>query len=185
MMSARTTRVTPYDTDESSSSFASEEPISRIRKIPDEVAQAANQNAEDTDVNELNDELVLAAFRLAVAKTDAEVGLLHRRTDAFLYTTAVHQLDAGFHLYVGLSFWDPAVQSIMRNNTVEGATSDGEEASAVARRLRSSTVPRFVLAIPVMIDGCIEAIIELGRSHSPFSEGTLRSTMKSLVAITA
>jgi len=185
MMSARITRVTPYDADESSSSFASEEPISRIRKIPDEVAQAANQNAEDTDVNELTDELVLAAFRLAVAKTDAEVGLLHRRTDAFLYTTAVHQLDAGFHLYVGLSFWDPAVQSIMRNNTVEGATSDGEEASAVARRLRSSTVPRFVLAIPVMIDGCIEAIIELGRSHSPFSEGTLRSTMKSLVAITA
>jgi len=165
--------------------FANEEPVSGIRKIPDLLEQPANDHLVDTDQHDVNDALVLAAFRLAVAKTDADVGLLHRRTDAFLYTTAVHQLDPGMHLYVGLSFWDPAVQTVMCNRTVAGSAADGEQASAVARRLRDGPAPGFILAIPVVIEGCIEAIIELGRSHSPFHEGVLQSTVKSVEAIVA
>ncbi len=161
-------------------SFDDDEPVSCIRAIPPELVQAV-----EVDLAALTDELVAAAFHLAIAKSDADVGLLHRRTDAFLFTTDVHALDPGMHLYVGLSFWDPAVQELMRCRTVQGCQDDGEETASIARRLQHGAVPRFVMAIPVIIDDCVEAIIELGRMDAPFHEGAVRGTMTSIHAITA
>lgn len=163
-------------------SFDDDEPVSGIRAIPQELMQAAVPEVEDAA---LTDELVAAAFHLAIAKSDADVGLLHRRTDAFLFTTDVHALDPGMHMYVGLSFWDPAVQELMRCRTVQGRQGDGEETASIARRLQRGIAPRFVMAVPVIIDDCVEAIIELGRMDAPFHEGTVRSTMTSIHAITA
>lgn len=111
------------------------------------------------------------------------MGLLHRRTDAFLHTTCVHRLAPDWHLGVGLSFWDPAVQRLMREETIIGAASDNAETGAGARRLSNGETPRYIMAFPVEIDGCIEAIIELGRSDAPFEEASKRRTMRTLHAL--
>lgn len=168
------------------SAFDSDEPISGIRTIPEEVRRATIRDCILPETQDRHDASVIAAFRFAVAKTGAQVGLLHRRTDAFLYTTCVHQLDPGLHLCVGLSFWDAAAQQLMREKTVIGASGRSEATAAVARRLRGETgetEPRYVLAFPVVIDGCVEAVIELGRSDAPFDEGALVATTRSLVAL--
>jgi hypothetical protein len=166
------------------------EPVSAIRAIPKEVFESSvqNTNGRDDEIAQdesLTQELLLAAFRLAVSSTDAEVGLLHRRTDAFLYTTAVHQLDPNYHLCVGLSFWDPAVNMVLRNQPVMGCIDDGPEMMAVARRLEGAKPPRFVLVIPVVIGDCIEAIIELGRSDAPFSLGSTQRAKRTVEALVA
>jgi hypothetical protein len=160
-------------------------PLENGATIRDEVSRDVVHNPGETDAPNLTDEVVLAAFRLAIATTDADVGLLHRRTDAYLYTVDVHQLDPNYHLHVGLSLWDPAVRWVLRNLTVEGGVQGGEEEMAVGRRLDGSGEVLFVLAIPVMIGDCIEAVIELGRKDSPFSIGSARHVVRSIQALVA
>ncbi len=151
----------------------------------DEVSRDVVHAPDETGGPDCTDEIVLAAFRLAIASTDAEVGLLHRRTDAYLYTVDVHHLDPNYHLQVGLSLWDPAVRWVLRNLTVEGAVQDGKEEIAVARRLDGSGDVPFVLAVPVMIGDCIEAVIELGRRGSPFQAGAAQRVVRSIQALVA
>jgi hypothetical protein len=158
-------------------------PASGVRRLADTVEQASHDLPLEPDDEPSTDELLDAAFRLAVAKADADVGLLHRRTDAYLYTTAVHRLDAGMHLLIGLSLWDPAVMKVMQGRSVTGSSQDDVETATVARRLENGVAPRFVLAIPVMIGDCVEALIELGRMDAPFEDGMERGTLASVHAI--
>ena len=44
-------------------------------------------------------------FGEAILATRAHVGLLHRRGDAFFYTTGVRGLDCGMHMMVWVSMW--------------------------------------------------------------------------------
>lgn len=159
------------------------QPGSGVRRLADTVEQASHELPLELDDDASTDEMLDAAFRLAIAKADAEVGLLHRRTDAYLYTTGVHQLDAGMHLLIGLSLWDPAVMRVMQGRSVVGSAQDNLETATVARRLDNGVAPRFVLAIPVMMGDCVEAIIELGRMDAPFEEGMERRTLASVHAI--
>jgi hypothetical protein len=160
-------------------------PLENGATIRDEVSRDVVHNPDEADEVRFTHEIVLAAFRLAIATTDADVGLLHRRTDAYLYTVEVHQLDPNYHLHVGLSLWDPAVRWVLRNLTVEGDVQGGEEEMAVGRRLDGSGEVLFVLAIPVMIGDCIEAVIELGRRDSPFSVGCARHVVRTIQALAA
>jgi hypothetical protein len=160
-------------------------PLENGATIRDEVSRDVVHHPDETDDPNHTNEIVLAAFRLAIASTDADVGLLHRRTDAYLYTVDVHRLDPNYHLHVGLSLWDPAVRWVLRNLTVEGELQDGEEEMAVGRRLDGSGEVLFVLSIPVMIGDCIEAVIELGRRGSPFRSGSARHVVRSIRALVA
>lgn len=155
-------------------------PASGVRKLQDTLEQPAPDLPVEDSFDTTLDELLDAAFRLAVAKTDADVGLLHRRTDAYLYTVAVHELDARLHLLIGLSLWDPAVMKVMQGKTVVGAAQAGVETATVSRRLENGVAPGYVLAVPVMVGDCVEAVIELGRRHAPFEPDMDRSTMASI-----
>jgi hypothetical protein len=150
--------------------------------IRDEVSRDIMLSSNDSDTTEI-DELLNAAFRFAVASAEAEVGLLHRRTDAYLYTIAVHELDPSYHLQIGLSFWDPAVRWVLCNKAIEGSAEEGEEEFVISRRLSATTPVCFVLAVPVRVGDTIEAVIELGRSGSPFPEGMGQRLRDSLEAL--
>jgi|GEM_PF-4167629 len=104
-------------------------------------------------------------FEDAVRITRADVGLLHLCGDAFLYTVAVHGLDTSLHMHVAVSFWDDAMQQVLRGGAVVGRMTDGAPQGAVARRLRAAELPEGVLAVPVMEAGQVEAVVELGRLH--------------------
>lgn len=126
------------------------------------------------------EETLGTAFLEAVRETDADVGLLHRRTDAFLYTLAVHGLDPGMHLRMGVSLWDPAMLRMLQGKTLLGCMDDSVEAATVARRLRHTVLPRFVLALPIVIRECVEAVVELGRYGCPFLRDSRRHAMESM-----
>jgi hypothetical protein len=123
------------------------------------------------------------AFLQAVRETDADVGLLHRRTDAFLYTLAVHGLDPGMHLRMGVSLWDPAMLRLLQGKTLLGCMDDSVEAATVSRRLRHTVLPRFVLALPIILRECVEAVVELGRYGCPFLRDSRRHAMESMHTI--
>lgn len=107
-------------------------------------------------------------FEDAVRVARADAGLLHLCGDAFLYTVAVHGLDAGLHMHVAVSFWDDAMQQVLRGRAVVGRMTDGAPQGAVARRLRAAEVPEGVLAVPLMGAGQVEAVVELGRLRGAF-----------------
>lgn len=151
--------------------------------MKDEISRDIMVSSNDLDTSE-TDEFLNAAFRFAVASAEAEVGLLHRRTDAYLYTIAVHELDPSYHLQIGLSFWDPAVRCVLCNKTVEGSAENGEEELVISRRLSTTPPVGFVLAVPVRVGDTIEGVIELGRSGSPFPEGMGQRLRDSLEALT-
>ena len=119
-------------------------------------------------------------FKEAIRLTRAEVGLLHVCGEAFLFTVAVHGLDAGLHMHVGVSFWDDAMQHVLRGGAVLGTKGQGAEAGAVARRLRASAIPDAVLAVPVLFAGQIEAVLELGRHAKSFREGDDTVAMRAM-----
>jgi hypothetical protein len=110
-------------------------------------------------------------FKEAIRLTRAEVGLLHVCGEAFLFTVAVHGLDPDLHMHIGVSFWDDAMQHVLKGGAVLGAKGDSAEAGSVARRLRASAIPEGVLAVPVMFAGQIEAVLELGRHTNSFRRG--------------
>jgi len=126
------------------------------------------------------EDMLGSAFFEAVRETEADVGLLHRRTDAFLYTLAVHGLDPGMHLQMGVSLWDPAMLRLLRGKTLLGSVEDSLEAATVARRLQHSILPQFVLALPIIIQECVEAVVELGRFACPFLRDSRRQAMESM-----
>jgi hypothetical protein len=111
------------------------------------------------------------AFCHAAEEAGAHVGLLHRRGDAFMYTIGVHGLDRGLHMLVWVSMWDPAMQAMLRGQTLVGSSEKSVEHATVARRLQSACAPGHVVAVPVMVGDSVEAVVELGRFRSGFSRG--------------
>jgi len=123
-------------------------------------------------------------FLDAVRLTRAEVGLLHLCGEAFLFTVAVHGLEPQWHMHVGVSFWDEAMQHVLRGGSVTGCKSDGSAAGAIARRLRATSIPEGVIGVPVLFAGQVEAVMELGRHTEAFRPGdsdvALRAVRSSL-----
>lgn len=107
-------------------------------------------------------------FHEAARLTRADVGLLHLCGDAYLFTVAVHGLDPTLHMLVAVSFWDDAMQHVLRGGTISGSNGDSMQAGNVARRVQSARVPRYVLSAPLLMDGQVEAVIELGRHDAAF-----------------
>lgn len=112
-----------------------------------------------------------AGFDEMVAETGAQVGLLHRRGDAFFFTIAVHGLDRGMHMLVWVSMWDPAIQTMLRGQALQGPSEKTLEHGTVARRLAGTILPRYVLAVPIVVGACVEAVLELGRVGTAFGPG--------------
>lgn len=121
-----------------------------------------------------------SAFRYAVAVAQADVGLLHDRADAYFYTTAVHEMDAGMHLYIGVSLWDPAVARALCGAVTHGHAQESVEASTIARRLELDPGRAFILGIPVLVSGSVAALIELGRRASPYPAGIERRLVEGI-----
>jgi len=134
-------------------------------------------------VPESLDEALELGFLDAVLEVGADVGLLHRRDDAFFYTTAVHGLDRNRHLQVWVSLWDPAIQHGLRGRTLIGSRADSAEAGTVARRLQEERLPVSVIAVPVIVGQSVEAIVELGSMSRSFAPGDELRTLEAMHAL--
>jgi hypothetical protein len=119
-------------------------------------------------------------FEEAVFEVGAEVGLLHRRDEAFFYTTAVFGLDRSRHLQVWVSLWDPAIQHGLGGRTLLGKRDDSAEAGTVARRLQADHLPISVIAVPVIVGQSVEAIVELGSLSRAFLPGDDRRVLDAM-----
>jgi hypothetical protein len=134
----------------------------------------------DTRLPENLDALLQEGFSEAIAETGAQVGLLHRRGDAFLYTTGVHGLDRGMHMMVWVSMWDAAVQVMLRGHTLVGPSQESAENATVARRLGGTIDPASIIAVPVMVGATVEAVVELGRFGRWFPPGADLFTLEAM-----
>jgi len=108
-------------------------------------------------------------FGQAIIATRAHVGLVHRRGDAFFYTVGVRGLDRGMHMMVWVSMWDAAIQVMLRGQTLVGWVQLGAEHATVARRLRGTSDPTSIVALPVTVGESVEAVVELGRFGRGFA----------------
>lgn len=122
-------------------------------------------NAEDLD------QALSFALSTSVAAAGAHVGLLHMlRVDLEATVTSIaHGPDAEVLLGERLAPDDPALRAAQAGHTVMGEPRLGEAGRHIAGRMaRCLPGPRGVAMVPVMVDGYMAAMIEVGRAARPF-----------------
>jgi len=117
------------------------------------------------------DQALLLALSTSIAAAGAHIGLLHMlRVDLGATVTAfAHGPDAEVLLGERLAADDPALRAAQAGHTVMGEPRLGEAGRYIAGRMaRCLPGPRGVAMVPVMVDGYMAAMIELGRASRPF-----------------
>jgi len=134
---------------------------------PSSLREAAEAVAQATDAGEA----LLLALQAAVQATSATVGLAHRVREPLLLPTTSCSFEApSERLGEVLPWFDPAFTLARsgRGRLLIGAGEPGGVQQAVAARL-SPDVPLAGLAVlPIMVNGQLCAMLELGRSDHPF-----------------
>jgi hypothetical protein len=155
---------TPPSPDEPAAAPVIEAPVSsRPPAIVDPVGVLANAN--DTD------EAMLLALSTAVTAAGAHIGFLHlvRPDLGATVCSFAHGPDAEVLLGERLAPNDAALLAAQAGHTIMGEPRLGEAGRYIAGRMaRCLPGPRGVAMVPVMADGHMRAMIEVGRASRPF-----------------
>lgn len=117
------------------------------------------------------EQAMLLALSTAVTASGAHVGFLHiPRVDlGATVTSFAHGPDAEVLLGERLAANDPALLAAQAGHTVMGEPRLGEAGRYIAGRMtRCLPGPRGVAMVPVMVEGRLSAMIEVGRASRPF-----------------
>lgn len=117
------------------------------------------------------EQAMLLALSTAVTAAGAHIGVVHMtRVDlGATVTSFAHGPDAEVLLGERLAPNDPALLAAQAGHTVMGEPRLGEAGRYIAGRMtRCLPGPRGVAMIPVMVDGHMTAMIEIGRASRPF-----------------
>ena len=117
------------------------------------------------------EQAMLLALSTAVTAAGAHVGVVHMsRVDlGATVTSFAHGPDAELLLGERLASNDPALLAAQAGHTVMGEPRLGEAGRYIAGRMtRCLPGPRGVAMVPVMVDGHMSAMIEVGRASRPF-----------------
>jgi hypothetical protein len=128
------------------------------------------ENATDVE------QAMLLALSTAVSAAAAHVGFLHMvRVDLGATCTAfAHGPDAEVLLGERLAPNDPALLAAQAGHTVIGEPRLGEAGRYIAGRMaRCLPGPRGVAMVPVMVEGHMAAMIEVGRASRTFRAGEI------------
>lgn len=149
--------------------------LSRIldRRVDDSVAEPSNFRdgadavARATDVGEA----LLIALHVAALATSATAGLAHRVREPLLLPTTSCLFDApSERLGEVLPWFDPAF-TLARGGRAKLLTGPGERGGvqqAVSARLSPGGALVGIAVLPIMVNGQLCAMLELGRSDHPF-----------------
>lgn len=122
------------------------------------------------------EQAMLLALSTAVTAAGAHIGFLHlSRVDlGATVTSFAHGPDAEVLLGERLAPNDPALLAAQAGHTVMGEPRLGEAGRYIAGRMtRCLPGPRGVAMVPVMVDGHMSAMIEVGRASRPFRASEL------------
>lgn len=117
------------------------------------------------------DQAMLLALSTAVSAAAAHIGFVHlvRPDLACTCTSFAHGPDAEVLLGERLAPNDPALLAAQAGHTVMGEPRLGEAGRYVAGRMaRCLPGPRGIAMVPVMVDGRMTAMIEVGRASRTF-----------------
>jgi len=149
--------------------------LSRVlaRSVDDLTAEAstlldgADAVTRATDIGEA----LLIALHTAAQATSATVGLAHRVREPLLLPTTSCLFDApSERLGEVLPWFDPAFTLARsgRGRLMSGPGERGGVQQAVAARLSPGAPLAGVAVLPIMVNGQLRAMLELGRSDHPF-----------------
>jgi len=122
------------------------------------------------------EQAMLLALSTAVTAAGAHLGFLHlNRPDlGATVTSFAHGPDAEVLLGERLAANDPALLAAQAGHTVMGEPRLGEAGRYIAGRMtRCLPGPRGVAMVPVMVEGHMSAMIEVGRASRPFRAGEI------------
>jgi hypothetical protein len=143
------------------------------RRVDDSAAELSNlQDGADavaraTDIGEA----LLIALHVAARATSATVGLAHRVREPLLLPTTSCLFDApSERLGEVLPWFDPAFALARggRGRLLTGSGDRGSVQQAVSARLSPGVALAGIAVLPVMVNGQLCAMLELGRSDHPF-----------------
>jgi len=129
--------------------------------------EGADAVARATDVGEA----LLVALHAAAQATSATIGLAHRvREPLLLPTTSCSFGAASERLGDVLPWFDPAfaLARAGRGRILPGSGERGSAAQAISARLSPDVELAGVALLPIMVNGQLCAMLELGRSDHPF-----------------
>jgi hypothetical protein len=131
-------------------------------------------------------EILSIALGLAVSKTGAHVGVVHRAKQGSraLSPVACLGLVPEEALAMKVAPFDPAVQRANEGYCAFGAPKDDESTRASAARIGGAILLSGILMIPIRERGRLLAMMELGRYDHPFRTADSRraAALASLVA---
>ena len=134
---------------------------------PSSLHDSAEAVAQASDAGEA----LLIALHAAAHATSATVGLAHRVREPLLLPTTSCLFEAAVErLGEVLPWFDPAftLARTGRGRVLVGAGERGGVQQAVAARLGPDTPLAGVAVLPIMVNGQLCAMLELGRSDHPF-----------------
>jgi hypothetical protein len=122
------------------------------------------------------EQAMLLGLSAAVTASGAHIGFLHlARVDlGATVTSFAHGPDAEVLLGERLAANDPALLAAQAGHTIMGEPRLGEAGRYIAGRMvRCLPGPRGVAMVPVLVDGHMAAMIEVGRASRPFRAGEI------------
>lgn len=134
---------------------------------PSTLPDGADAVARATDIGEA----LLLALHVTAQATSATVGLAHRVRQPLLLPTTSCLFDApSERLGEVLPWFDPAFALARsgRARVMSGAGERGSVQQAVAARLSPELPLAGIAVLPIMVNGQLFAMLELGRSDHPF-----------------
>lgn len=134
---------------------------------PSSLQDGAEAVARATDVGEA----LLIALHAAAQATSATVGLAHRVREPLLLPTTSCLFDApNERLGEVLPWFDPAFALARsgRGRLLTGGAERGSVQQAITARLSPGVPLSGIAVLPIMVNGQLCAMLELGRSDHPF-----------------
>ncbi|HEY3255487.1 MAG TPA: hypothetical protein VGJ91_16125 [Polyangiaceae bacterium] len=143
------------------------------RRVDEAALEAASLREGAEAVTQASDtgEALLIALHAAAQATSATVGLAHRVREPLLLPTTSCLFEASSErLGEVLPWFDPAFALARsgRASLLLGAGEPGSVQQAVSARLSPGTPLAGLAVLPIMLNGQLCAMIELGRSDHPF-----------------
>lgn len=126
-------------------------------------------------------EALLIALHAAAHATSATVGLAHRVRQPLLLPTTTCMFEAPSEcLGQVLPWFDPsfALARSGRGRLMLGSGSAGSVEAALCARLSPDAPLQGVALLPILVDGDLHALLELGRSDHPFRESDARELLE-------
>jgi len=140
-----------------------DDPVTELSTLHD----GADAVARAADVGEA----LLIALHVAARATSATVGLAHRVREPLLLPTTSCLFEApGERLGEVLPWFDPsfALARSGKSRLFKGSGDTGGVQRAVCARLSPSVALAAIAVLPIMVNGQLCAMLELGRSDHPF-----------------